>query len=171
VCKMSVSNLQLNWPLLHPTMFSQCRSLLCESLYTHRNFERSLSTSTPHTRRDEQSKECQKAHWKGLHKTTCSAQATIRDNLKETPEEKEWSKKVTRWINAWSRAIFWCAPTALDLGDHEWGHHDTHRYALLRCSSLSFLTQFRREVSSCVWNPPVLARTVDCFGSGNANPS
>jgi len=81
-----------------------------------------------------QSRECQKDNWKAVHKTTCSAQATIRENLKETPEEKEWSKKVTRWINAWARAIYRCVPTALDLVNHEWGCHDTHRYVSLRSS-------------------------------------
>jgi len=116
-----------------------------------------------------QSKECQKAHWKALHKTTCSTEATIRENLKETPEEKEWSRKVTRWMNAWTHAISLCAPTALDLVNHEWGHHETHRYALLYGSGSPSQTQSQREVSSCLWNPPVLVRTANCFGSGDPN--
>jgi len=65
-------------------------------------------------------------HWKSIHKTTCSTQATIRQNLVESPKEKEWSKKITRWLNAWSMAIAYCSPIALDLANHEWGYHDTH---------------------------------------------
>jgi len=59
----------------------------------------------------------------------CSTQATNRQATEVTREEKEWSKKIARWINAWSRGILWCVPTTLDLANHEWGHHDTHRCA------------------------------------------
>ena len=33
-----------------------------------------------------------------------------------------------RWMNAWTPAIHLCLATALDLANHEWGHHDKHAY-------------------------------------------
>ena len=113
-----------------------------------------------------QSRACQKAHWKAIHKTTCSTHATIRQTLKESPGQKEWSRKITRWVNAWSNTISCCTPIALDLANHEWGRHDTHTYVPHALLS-RFLIQSRREVSSCSWNTPVLTRTANCSGSGN----
>jgi len=36
---------------------------------------------------------------------------------------------VIRWVQAWTPAITFCVPLALDLANHERGRHETHRYA------------------------------------------
>jgi len=64
-----------------------------------------------------------------MHKKTCAGQAALRqEHLRETPQQREWSKKIARWITAWTPAISSCTPFALDLGYHAWGRHETHRY-------------------------------------------
>ena len=77
---------------------------------------------------DLQSKECQKLHWRSSHKTVCTSNAAIIRGIAESPEGKGWTKKVERWIKAWSPSISYCLPLALDLANHEWGRHDTHAY-------------------------------------------
>ena len=56
-------------------------------------------------------------------------------------------------MNAWTPAITYCLPVALDLANHEWGRHDTHVYVLLLWAPTShFLIRPRREVFSYAWN-------------------
>jgi len=95
-----------------------------------------------------QSKECQKAHWKTTHKAICST--TSDQNSTESRGEKGWSKKIKRWLDAWTPAIIHCLPVALDLANHEWGRHDTRSYALSLCFSLRFLISSRRYKSRYV---------------------
>ena len=87
-----------------------------------------LTLLLPYACLDVQSKECQRAHWKTTHKTICSINATVIEDLGESPKQKAWSKKMKRWIDAWTPAIRSCLPIALDLANHDWGRHDTHGY-------------------------------------------
>jgi len=76
-----------------------------------------------------QSKECQKVHWKQTHKAACVGPATKSSrNPGEGPDGSAQTRKVSRWINAWSPAIAKCLPIALDLANHGWGRHETHAY-------------------------------------------
>lgn len=92
-----------------------------------------------------QSRECQKRHWKALHKMTCPGQAAARQNVRQSPEQKDWTKRITRWTNAWTVTITYCYPLALDLPNHGWGHHDTHWYVSYPIRVRVFLTRFLRE--------------------------
>ena len=164
VCEVPVSTLYLarNRSISYP-FTSEPPSTVSVSLDT-----RYLQTDAePPPRPDLQSKQCQKAHWKALHKTTCTTQATIRENLRETPKEKERSKKITSWMNIWTNTIAACAPIALDLANHEWGYHDTHRCVLSAVPVCPFLLDPDEKVSSCVWNPPVSRRNANCLRLGN----
>jgi len=90
---------------------------------------RTLILNLPcHTHPNLQSKECQKTHWKWLHKTACPLYATARQNYKESHKQRVTSREAARWIDAWSPAIAFCSPVALDLVNHERGRHETHRY-------------------------------------------
>jgi len=90
-----------------------------------------LNFLLPRTRVDVQSKECQKASWKAGHKTVCPDNVAVNQRHGETPEQKAYSKKMRRYMNAWTPAITYCLPVALDLANHEWGRHDTHVYVSL----------------------------------------
>ena len=96
-----------------------------------RNYQiRTLNLFLPCTRIDAQSKECQKKHWKSGHKKACPDNVVVNQKHGETPELRGYYKKMRRYMNAWTPAITYCLPVALDLANHEWGRHDTHVYAL-----------------------------------------
>ena len=88
-----------------------------------------LNLSPSHARIHEQSKECQKIHWKASHKVVCPQNVAVIQCLAKSPEGKGWSKNVKRWVTAWTPSIVYCLALALDLANHEWGRHDTHVYA------------------------------------------
>ena len=71
--------------------------------------------------------ECQKLHWKVVHKIDCAEMKSSR-NLMRDLGAKGQTREIGRWMNAWYPAVVVCAPIALDLANHEWGHHDTHTY-------------------------------------------
>ena len=62
------------------------------------------------------------------HKGICSDNVAIKQTHGETPEQKAYQKKIRRYMIAWTPAIMYCLPVALDLANHEWGRHDTHVY-------------------------------------------
>jgi len=97
------------------------------------------------TRIDAQSKECQKKHWKVGHKAVCSGNKAVNQVRGETPEEKAYSKKIRRYMNAWTPAITYWLPVALDLANHEWGHHDSHVYVL---SALGYTFAFSDSITT-----------------------
>lgn len=82
----------------------------------------------PRIRPGAQSKACQKAHWKRIHKTECPLYVAVHQDSKIYRKDRLISRDTARWIHAWSPAIFFCSPIALDLPNHEWGRHETHRY-------------------------------------------
>ena len=84
----------------------------------------------PRTRSHAQSRKCQKVHWKRIHKSTCSIHAKVRQNYGDSPKVKALLRQIVRWMDAWNPAIAFCSPIALDLANHKWGRHDTHRYVL-----------------------------------------
>ena len=89
-----------------------------------------LNLRLPRARIDAQSKECQKRHWKASHKEICPDNVIVNQKHGETPEHKAYYKKMRRYMNAWTPAITYCLPMALDLANHEWGRHNTHLYVL-----------------------------------------
>lgn len=90
---------------------------------------RHIHLQTPALTFDAQSKECQKSDWKRAHKAACVAPAT-KPSRKPKGDQgaRAQARKVDRWFNAWAPAIAWCLPIAMDLANHEWGHHETHAY-------------------------------------------
>jgi len=131
VCELQVSTtLQPRRRRHHLTSSPQDHLLLCKSPKYMASPNACPELRLPLTHFGVQSKACQKGHWKALHKVTCPGQATIRQNLRESHQQKEWSKKIDRWMNVWADTITCCSPAALDLANHEWGRHDTHRYVL-----------------------------------------
>jgi len=128
-CEVPVSTLHPHQRLLRLTLRCLRVALYCVSL------SRSIVSSNsnpepplPHTHPNSQSKACQKAHWKWIHKTACSIHAGVRQSYQESPKEKEASRKVARWIHAWTPTIAFCSPIALDPANHKWGRHETHGY-------------------------------------------
>jgi len=74
-----------------------------------------------------QSKECQKSHWKVVHKRECKTKSD-QDPMQD-PAAKAHLRDVSRWMNAWYLAMVVCVAISLDLANLEWGRHDTHMYA------------------------------------------
>jgi len=74
-----------------------------------------------------QSKECQKSHWKLVHKRDCARVKSGQDLMRDIGGVAH-TREIGRWVNAWYFVMVMCVPVALDLANHEWGHHDTHVY-------------------------------------------
>jgi len=111
-----------------------------------------LNLPLPRTRSDAQSRGCQKVHWKWVHRMTCSTHAQVRKNHRKSPKEKALSRRVARWMDTWSPTIALCSPIALDLANHKWGRHDTHRYV-----------PYTRDSSSRLLTYPILTRSLVMF--------
>ena len=158
-----------NDPFLHPGLVTSGRPSTASVPPDARNPRTpTLNLLLPHMRLDLQSKQCQKLHWKASHKAACPRKVAFNQRPGKPPEDKKWSIKMERWINAWIPTLSLCVPLALDLANNEDGYHDTHAYAPLFYSSSShFLIQLRREVSSCPWNTLVWTETIDHMRLGN----
>ena len=132
VCELqvsSVSSILDNRSFLHPSLVTP-GSLSTVSVSPDTRYSQAppLNLFFPCACFDTQSKQCQKAHWNATHKAVCTANATVIQRFRESPGERGWSKKMMRWAKTWTHTIHHCFPIALDLANHEWGHHDAHVY-------------------------------------------
>ena len=164
--RFSIANDRFSF-LLTPGASPQARILLCQFPQT-RNSQIPPLKLLSLTRIDLQSKKCQQLHWKGFHKDDCSHNAGVHQKTEESPKEKARLKEMRYWVNAWTPAISYCLPLALDLANHKWGRHDTHAYVHFTTGSrLESLIQSRREDSSCSWKTLVWTEAINPIGLGN----
>ena len=113
--------------LLTPRPLRSRLAIYCVSFPKKNSQTPTLNLLFPPAHIDAQSKQCQKLHWRG-HKAFCSNNAAVTQKIRESPEGKFRAREMRLWMNAWTPAISYCLPLALDLANHEWGRHDTHAY-------------------------------------------
>ena len=125
VCKVSVSTLQSHEYSFHLTTSSQDRCLLCQSL----PLTVSSSTNAEPPRPTRSSRRSVKGMSKGELEVDSQKRLFLPREYSRNLRGRERNiEKVVRWMEAWTPAIMYCSPLALDLANHERGRHETHRY-------------------------------------------